>query len=141
MTNNTENKKKTHNHEIRRIRTQSQWLLSANIVTLILAIMIFIQSPPPIDVYNDYDYVDVIWSRAFVATLLLYGAGIVLLIINMVQMFKRKIVPRSKVVITLRTITILVFMGVTFYILGYLGFYYTLDINFMMPFRGYHPPF
>lgn len=141
MTDKADNHNKTHNHDVHKIRNQSQWLLSTNIVTLILAIVIFIQSPPPIDVYNDYDYVDVIWSRPFVATLLLYGAGIVLLIINMVQMFKRKIMPRSKVIITLRAITIVVFIGVTFYLLGYLGFYYTLDINFVMPFRGYHPPF
>lgn len=124
-------------------------LLLVNILFLVATIVLFIQSPPSIDMYNNYDYVDVILSKAFVVTLILYLMSMVLMILNIVRLFKR---PKSEAVlqralhksiglILLRVSTFLLFLFVTFYLLGYLGFYETLNINFVMPFRIYHLPF
>ena len=127
----------------------SLMLLLVNILFLVATIVLFIQSPPSIDMYNNYDYVDVILSKAFVVTLILYLMSTVLMILNIVRLFKR---PKSEAVlqralhksiglILLRVSTFLLFLFVTFYLLGYLGFYETLNINFVMPFRIYHLPF
>ncbi len=119
--------------------------LSANIFCLLAAITLFINSPPAIDTYvysgDDSNSVDVILSRVFIATILLYFISIILLIVNVMAVFKQQPLPRSITVIALRAVTLLAFIGVTFYLFGYLGFYETLDIRFMMPFRAYHPPF
>lgn len=127
----------------------SLMLLLVNILFLVATIVLFIQSPPSIDMYNNYDYVDVILSKAFVVTLILYLMSTVLMILNIERLFKR---PKSEAVlqralhksiglILLRVSTFLLFLFVTFYLLGYLGFYETLNINFVMPFRIYHLPF
>lgn len=93
------------------------------------------------DIYNFYDYVDVILSKAFVVTIVLYVMSLILIASNVIRMVKLKCTQRSISLIILRVMTFLLFMGVTFYLLGYLGFYETLNINFVMPFRAYHPPF
>lgn len=120
-------------------------VLSANIFCLLATIILFIDSPPAIDTYiygsDDSNSVDVILSRVFIATILLYFISIILLMVNVRAVFKRQPLPRSITVIALRAVTLLTFIGVTFYLLGYLGYYETWDIRFMMPFRAYHPPF
>lgn len=127
----------------------SLMLLLVNILFLVATIVLFIQSPPSIDMYNNYDYVDVILSKAFVVTLILYLMSTVLMILNIVRLFKRpkgeailqRALHKSIGLILLRVSTFLLFLFVTFYLLGYLGFYETLNINFVMPFRIYHLPF
>lgn len=122
----------------------SRWLscglLAGNIVLLIITIILFVKFPPPVDIYNDYDYVDVIFTKVFVVTLILYAVSIMLTITNVIRPFIIK-GRRSLGLMITRILMLLVFAGVTFYLLGYLGFYETLDINFVMPFRAYHPPF
>lgn len=121
-------------------RLLSYGLLAGNIVLLIITIILFIKFPPPVDIYNDYDYVDVIFTKVFVLTLILYAVSTMLMMINVIRPFIIK-GRRSMGLIITRILMLLIFVGVTFYLLGYLGFYETLDINFVMPFRGYHPPF
>lgn len=121
-------------------RLLSYGLLAGNIVLLIITIILFVKFPPPVDIYNDYDYVDVIFTKVFVVTLILYAISIMLTITNVIRPFIIK-GRRSLGLIITRGLMLFVFAVVTFYLLGYLGFYETLDINFVMPFRAYHPPF
>ncbi|UNM95605.1 hypothetical protein MMG00_10295 [Ignatzschineria rhizosphaerae] len=121
-------------------RLLSYGLLAGNIVLLIITIILFIKFPPPVDIYNDYDYVDVIFTKVFVLTLILYAVSTMLMMINVIRPFTIKGRGSMGLIIT-RILMLLIFVGVTFYLLGYLGFYETFDINFIMPFRDYHPPF
>ena len=116
-------------------------LLIGAMILLVSALMLFISSPPPIDIYNDYDYVDVILTKNFVITGILYLLGVFLTVVNVVRMWVVKQSSLSILRRVLRIMGITVFVAVSFYILGYLGFYETLDIHFKMPFRLYHPPF
>lgn len=127
-------------NESQNSRWLSYGLLAGNIVLLIITIILFIKFPPPVDIYNDYDYVDVIFTKVFVVTLILYAVSIMLTITNVIRPFIIKD-RRSLGLIITRGLMLFVFAGVTFYLLGYLEFYETLDINFVMPFRAYHPPF
>lgn len=122
-------------------RSLDRALWSFSSALFVATFLLFRSAPPAIDVYNFYDYVDVILSRAFVATLLLYAIGITLMVWGFVRMIKLKRGRRSISIKILSIVTPLLFIGVTFYLLGYLGFYNTFDINFVMPFRAYHPPF
>ena len=122
-------------------RLMDNGLLMGAIVLLVSALMLFISSPPPVDIYNDYDYVDVILTKNFVITGILYLLGVFLTVVNVVLMWVVKQSSRSILRRVLRIMGITVFVAVSFYILGYLGFYETLDIHFKMPFRLYHPPF
>ncbi len=122
-------------------RLMDNGLLMGAIVLLVSALILFISSPPPIDIYNDYDYVDVILTKNFVITGILYLLGVFLTVVNVVRMWVVKQSSRSILRRVLRIMGITVFVAVSFYILGYLGFYETLDIHFKMPFRLYHPPF
>lgn len=122
-------------------RSIDRALLFISSLLFVATFLLFRSAPPAIDIYNSYDYVDVILSREFVATLLLYAVGIILMVWSFIRMVKLKPHQRSISVSILRIITPLLFGGMTFYLLGYLGFYNTFDINFVMPFRGYHPPF
>lgn len=122
-------------------RLMDNGLLMGAIVLLVSALILFISSPPPIDIYNDYDYVDVILTKNFVITGILYLLGVFLTVVNVVRMWVVKQSSRSVLRRVLRIMGITVFVAVSFYILGYLGFYETLDIHFKMPFRLYHPPF
>ena len=122
-------------------RLMDNGLLMGAIVLLVSALILFISSPPPIDIYNDYDYVDVILTKNFVITGILYLLGVFLTVVNVVRMWVVKQSSRSILRGVLRIMGITVFVAVSFYILGYLGFYETLDIHFKMPFRLYHPPF
>lgn len=122
-------------------RLMDNGLLMGAIVLLVSALILFISSPPPIDIYNDYDYVDVILTKNFVITGILYLLGVFLTVVNVVRMWVVKQSSRSVLRRVLRIMGITIFVAVSFYILGYLGFYETLDIHFKMPFRLYHPPF
>lgn len=122
-------------------RLMDNGLLMGAIALLVSALILFISSPPPIDIYNDYDYVDVILTKNFVITGILYLLGVFLTVVNVVRMWVVKQSSRSILRRVLRIMGITVFVAVSFYILGYLGFYETLDIHFKMPFRLYHPPF
>ena len=122
-------------------RLMDNGLLMGAMILLVIALILFISSPPPIDIYNDYDYVDVILTKNFVITGILYLLGVFLTVVNVVRMWVVKQSSRSILRGVLRIMGITVFVAVSFYILGYLGFYETLDIHFKMPFRLYHPPF
>ena len=122
-------------------RLMDNGLLMGAIVLLVSALILFISSPPAVDIYNDYDYVDVILTKNFVITGILYLLGVFLTVVNVVRMWVVKQSSRSILRRVLRIMGITVFVAVSFYILGYLGFYETLDIHFKMPFRLYHPPF
>ncbi len=118
---------------------KSLWVING--LLFIGAFLLFRNYPPAIDTYNYYDSVDVILSKAFIATILLYVVGIILMIFNLIQLVKLGRHYRSLFIILLSSVTFLIFIGITFFLLGNLGFFETFNIRFVMPFRGYHPPF
>lgn len=119
-------------------------LLIITALLLVTTFVLFRKVPPAIDTYHTssaYDSVDVILSKAFIVTCGLYLMSIILLVVSVVRMVKIQHAQRIVSLMMLRIVAMTLFIAVTAYLLGYLGFYDTFNIRFVMPFREYHPPF